>query len=194
MSVPLIQCPACKGTLLEGIFNHAELLPCPLCRTPVKVEVFPALFRPTRAGGTGEAILVEGESNCFFHAGREAVIPCQSCGRFLCSLCDCEVRGEHYCPSCLDSLQTKGKIKSLDNQRVRYDKIALALAVYPVVLVFTIYFTAITAPLSLFIAIKYWNAPFGIVQGSRIRLVVAIILALLQIGGWILLIAFLVTR
>ena len=138
--------------------------------------------------------MVEGESGCFYHPQKKAVRPCDGCGRFLCGLCDCELQGRHFCPACLEAGRTKGKIQSLENQRTLYDSIALALAIYPVVLVFSIYFTIITAPMALFVAIRYWKSPLGILRRTKTRFVVAIILASLQIAGWVALVIALSTR
>jgi hypothetical protein len=194
MNSPLVQCPKCRGFLLEGVFNRQDLVPCPSCETPLEIEVFPAFFRRINPGKSGEALLVEGESSCFYHPEKKAVIPCGGCGRFLCALCDCELNGQHLCPTCLETGRTKGKIKSLENRRVRYDSIALATALYPMVLVFTAYFTFITAPIAVFIAIRYWNSPLSIVRQSKIRYVVAIIIAGLQITGWVILVVTLLNR
>lgn len=183
----LIQCPKCQAWLLEGVFNRPELSPCPACGVPLQVEVFPALFRRINPGRAGETILIEGESSCFYHPQKKAVLPCQGCGRFLCALCDCELNGQHFCPACLEAGKTRGKIKSLENQRTRYDSFALALVVVPLIppLIFVgIYTTAITAPMALFVAIRYWNTPRSLVHRTRIRFVAAIILALMQIAGW----------
>ena len=177
----LIQCPQCQAWLLEGVFNQPELSPCPACGVPLQIEVFPALFRRSLPGKSGETILVEGESSCFFHPQKKAVLPCQGCGRFLCALCDCELHGQHFCPACLEAGKTRGKIKSLENQRTLYDGIALSLAIYPLLI---FYFTLVTAPVALFVAIRYWNAPRSLVHRTKIRFVAAIILALMQIGGW----------
>jgi hypothetical protein len=177
----LVQCPKCRAWLLEGIFNQQELSPCPACGVPLQIEIFPALFRKIGAGQSGETILIEGESGCFYHPQKKATRPCDSCGRFLCALCDCELRGEHFCPACLETGKTKGKIKSLDNQRTLYDSIALALAIYPLLI---FYFTLITAPMALFVAIRYWKAPQSILRRTKIWFVVAMILATLQIAGW----------
>lgn len=183
-STSLIECPACKATLLEGVFNHSDLIPCPSCHKPTHIEVFPALFRPVQKGREAEAVVLEGESNCFFHLGKKAVIPCQSCGRFLCSLCDCELNGEHFCPNCLEAGKTKGKIKSLENQRFRYDSIALGLTVIPIITLFGIYLTIITAPMALFMVIRYWKAPPSLVEKTKHRMVLALIFSVLQIVGW----------
>ena len=176
-----MQCPKCRTWLLDGVFNQPDLTPCRSCGVPLQVEVFPALFRKINPGQSAEAVLIEGESGCFFHPQKKAVRPCDGCGRFLCALCDCELNGQHFCPTCLETGKSKGKIKSLENQRTRYDTIALGLAILPMLI---FYFTIITAPMTLFIAIRYWNASQSIVRGRRVRFILAIIIALLQIGGW----------
>jgi hypothetical protein len=191
MNTSLVQCPKCQAWLLEGVFNQPDLLPCPACGTPLQIEVFPALFRNQRVGRSGEAVLVEGESSCFYHPQKKAVIPCQGCGRFLCALCDCEFSGEHFCPTCLETGKTKGKIKNLENQRTLYDSIALSLAILPLLIY---YFTLVTAPMALFVAIRYWKAPHSIVRRTKIRFVAAIVLASMQIMGWGLLLVALTTH
>lgn len=177
-----VQCPKCHSWLAEDSFNRPDVAPCPACSVPLQVEIFPALFRAINPGASGEVIMVEGESSCFYHPQKKAVLPCDSCGRFLCALCDCELNGQHFCPACLEAGKTKGKIKSLDHKRTLYDSIALSLAIYPMLI---FYFTVITAPMTLFVAIRYWKSPPSLVHWSKIRFVVAIILALLQITGWV---------
>lgn len=197
MNSSLVQCPKCQAWLLDGVFNQPELSPCPACGTPLQIEVFPALFRLQSVGRSGEAILIEGESSCFYHPQKKAVIPCQGCGRFLCALCDCELNGQHFCPACLETGKTKGKIRNLENQRTRYDNLALMLVFVPLIpplIFFGIYLTIITAPAALFVAIRYWNAPRSIVHRTRIRNLIALILALVQISGWALLFIILATH
>jgi hypothetical protein len=84
-----------------------------------------------------------------------------------------------------------GKIKGLENQRTLYDGVALSLAIYPLLI---FYFTLVTAPVALFVAIRYWNAPRSIVHRSKIRCVAAIILASMQIAGWAVLFITLATH
>ena len=186
----LIPCPKCHAWLLDGVFNQPAMAPCPSCGTRLQIEVFPAFFRKIDPGQSAQPVMLEGESSCFFHPQKKAVIPCAGCGRFLCALCDCEVGGEHYCPACLETGKSKGKIKKLDNRRVRYDSIAMCLAIYPMLI---FYFTVITAPMTLFVALRYWKAPLSVVRRSRFRFVIAIIVALLQIAGWATLIIVLST-
>ena len=90
---------------------------------------FPCAVPAATRGRRGEAVMVEGESSCFYHPQKKAVVPCQGCGRFLCALCDCGLHGEHFCPACLEVGRQKGRITRLESQRTLYDAIALAVAV-----------------------------------------------------------------
>src|SRR5437016_10234951 len=103
-----VLCPRCKAPLAETVFNQARFVPCPACASPLQVEVFPAFFRPITVGRDGEALLVDTESSCFYHPQKKASVPCDACGRFLCALCDCELHGQHYCPTCLETGRKKG--------------------------------------------------------------------------------------
>lgn len=176
---------------MEGVFNLPEFAPCPSCGAPLQVEVFPSFFRKIAPGKSAEAVMLEGESSCFYHPQKKAVLPCDGCGRFLCALCDCEIKGQHFCPACLEAGKTKGKIKNLDNQRTLYDSIALALTIYPLLI---FYFTIVTAPMALFIAIRYWKSPPSIVRRTKARFIAAITLALLEIGGWMTLLIAVFSR
>src|SRR5579859_3521295 len=189
-----LQCPACSAPMPGALFNQPELKPCPQCGRLCQIEVFPALFQPVVHGRDGEPLLIEGEASCFYHVQKKAIVPCEACGRFLCALCDCELHGKHFCPACLETGKQKGRIEKLENQRTLYDSIALALAVYPVALIFGIYFTCITAPMSLYMAIRHWNAPSSIVRQSKIRHILAISLSALELAGWAVLLYFLTSN
>ena len=80
----------------------------------------------------------------------------------------------------------------MENRRTLYDSIALSLAVLPLVILFFWFFTIVTAPMALFIAIRYWNAPRSIVHRTRIRYVVAMTVASVEIAAWGIGIYFLV--
>ena len=181
MNLRDILCPRCQAPLAEIDFNQSQLAPCPACAAPLQVEIFPALYRPVLSGREGEAVLIGTESSCFYHPQKKASVPCDACGRFLCALCDCELHGKHYCPACLETGRTKGKIASLENKRTLYDSVALSLSLLPLLI---FYFTIITAPITLYIVIRYWNAPRSIVHRTRIRYIFAVFIALLQIVGW----------
>src|SRR5207237_9874176 len=131
MTPPSLLCTKCNSPLAEGIMNRAELTPCPSCGSPLQVEIFPAFFKRIAPGRQGESLMVEGESSCFYHPQKKAVVPCQACGRFLCALCDVELDGKHLCPACLESGKKKKTIHSLEDMRMLYNRQALVLAVLP---------------------------------------------------------------
>lgn len=181
MTPRLVACTKCHAPLPPVLYNLPDLRACPACGARSQTNVFPAALRPPGPSSVGEAVMVDGEASCFYHPTKKAVLPCESCGRFLCAICDVELNGQHLCPGCLESGKKKGKLKQLENKRTLYDNLALAVAVYPMLLVWT---SIIGAPIALYLAIRYWNAPTSIVPRTRWRAVLAIVLALLQIGGW----------
>jgi hypothetical protein len=183
MNTSLVSCSKCKAHVLAELFNVGRFAPCPNCGAPLQVQVFPALFRRAAVGKEAEAVVEETESSCFYHPEKRAALPCDACGRFLCALCDCELNGQHYCPSCLEAGRTKGKIKTLENHRTLYDSIAFMLSLIPLTLCGA-YVSFITAPLSIIVAIRYWNAPTSIVRRSKIRHILAIIISSLTLLGW----------
>lgn len=147
------------------------------------VRVFPAMFMPPSVPTAAEMAAGIGDATCFYHSSKKASAPCSQCGRFLCALCSVELSGAVWCPECIEAGRTRKRVVNLENQRTLHDSIALALATLPAVLISP---PIITAPAALFLSIFYWNKPTSIVRRhTKVRLVLAIILALIQIGFWI---------
>ncbi len=190
MSASLVTCSQCKAILPGDSFNLPELFPCPSCAALLKVEAFPALFQ-TAVGTGAEPLLVEGESSCFYHPQKKAARVCDSCGRFMCGLCDLELNGQHVCPACLEGGQKKGKFKDLQNSRVRYDRLALTLAILPLVFVWT---SIIGAPAALFVVLRYRKTPCGITGTSGLSFAIAGILAALEIIAWLVLLIYFINK
>lgn len=186
---PLISCPKCRAALPPELMESSDFGKCARCGKALSVRAFPALYTPLSAGSAGEHVVMETEAACFYHPAKKAVIPCENCGRFLCALCDVELEGRHLCPKCLESGRKKGKLKHLDNERVLYDNIALRVAVYPIILFVFWFFTVITAPVAIVLSIRWWNRPTSMLPRTKIRFILAIILALVQLGGWVWVIA-----
>jgi len=177
-----LACPACSKALPAALINTPDLERCPACLTRILVEVYPAQLAPPAIGSAGEALLLEGESSCFYHVTKRAVVACESCGRFLCALCDVDLNGRHLCTACLQTGKRKGKLKHLENRRTLYDRMALMLALLPMLI---FYFTILTAPATIYVVLRHWNSPGTVVGRGRWRMVVAFIVATLQIIGWI---------
>jgi len=170
-AVNLPACPKCRVHLGPGMFNLSEFARCPNCNSQLWVEVFNALFRPVTQGATGAVVMIEGESACFYHERKKAVVVCDACGRFLCALCDCQLNGQHYCPPCLEAGDAKRSIEPLEKSRMLYGRQALILAILPLF---------ITGLAALFIAIRRWKAPGSLVAPQRWLMPTALTLAILQ--------------
>jgi hypothetical protein len=186
----LVKCSKCQALLFPELYNIGQLTPCPSCQSLLDIEVFPAMLIAP-AAVFPEPILVEGESSCFYHPAKKASVVCQGCGRFLCALCDLELNGRHVCPVCLESGQKKAKFKDLENTRVLWDRMAVAVAVLPLIFIWT---SVIGAPVALYLVIRYRKAPCSITGKSNLDFIVAAVLAVLQIAAWVLLLLFLLTR
>ena len=175
---PTVACTGCQARLPVDFFNLTHFVGCPSCEASLRMRVFPALVR-TEEAPVATPILTEGESSCFYHAHKRAVVACESCGRFLCALCDIEVGDKHRCPGCLSN--TGRKTPELEKRRTLYDGIAFALATFPILFW---PFTLITAPAAMFLTIRHWRTPLSIFPRTKIRFVIAFLLAGAQVFGW----------
>lgn len=143
------------------------------------MALFPAAFEPLHPV-TADPIVDPDEASCFYHPSRRAAVPCDTCGRFLCTLCQIEIGDRKLCPMCLETGRLNHSIQSLETRRILYDNIALGVAVVPAVLIWPVIFSA---PTALFLAIRYWRAPGSIVRRSRLRFGLAIALASLELAA-----------
>jgi len=87
-----------------------------------------------------------------------------------------------WCPACFTAGEYAAKTGEPENCRTLYDSTALMVAVVPLLLW---PFTAISAPIALFVALRYWNRPLSLVRRWRWRSVLAALVALCEIAGWI---------
>jgi hypothetical protein len=174
MSELFIFCPKCFAKLPPSAVNAPEPLLCPSCGVTMMMSVFPALYRRIESGSKGELVVGDAEAGCFYHPHKKAAAVCATCGRFLCALCDVDFNGQHLCPPCIETAAEKKRVSTLENRRVLYDSAALGLAVLPV---FTVIFTIVTAPMAIYVAIRYWNTPGSIVRRGKTRFVLAILIA-----------------
>lgn len=155
---------------------------CPRCRTHAEFEAFPALFAGLRIGRPGDALVDASEASCFFHAEKRASVACESCGRFLCALCDLEMDGRHICPTCLAAGRKKGALKNLDQFRVMWPGVALLMTV---VLPLAFYpFTPLFAIGALIVLAVGMRHPGSITGRRKILLyVLAIVFAVAELAG-----------
>jgi hypothetical protein len=183
-----IECTRCGRALAlaDAIRDYGAL--CHGCGAVTWANVFPAAFQPVTVR-EAEPLADDSEASCFYHPSKRAAIHCDSCGRFLCALCEIELGSEHLCPACLEAGRHANSFDRLANHRVLYDSIALALAVVPALFVWT---AILGAPAALYVAVKYRKAPGSLVPRRRVRFVVAIVLASLELAAFGFLIAALI--
>jgi hypothetical protein len=176
-------CPKCRVALPDALFNRGAFAPCPNCGTAVRCEVFPALYAGPRIGRPGELLVDASEASCFFHPEKKAAVACDSCGRFLCALCDLDFAGRHICPSCLAAGRKKGALGNLDHFRFSWTGLALLLSVVPLI-VYPI--TCITAPIAIVVALIGLRKPPSLTGRRRVlTLIVALTFSLGEVGAWI---------
>jgi len=188
----MLSCTSCRAAVPLDDLAGTTPVRCPRCRAALEISVFPALFRPFEPGRPGESLLAEEESACFYHPKKRAVIPCESCGRFLCALCDLDLNGTHYCALCLETARGRGTFPSLENRRTCHDRVAMAVAVYPLLLFF--YPTLVTAPVAVFLSARALRMPGSLVHGSRIRCIAAMLIAVAEIVAWLLMLNLILTQ
>ena len=190
----MITCPDCKNRFEAERVAATDEAVCPFCHAVWQTMLFPAVFRETATGRIGERLADDSQASCFQHPDRKAVVLCERCGRFLCTLCDLPVGEHHLCPQCLEPFQTEQRDdKEIPGTEtiVLYDSIALSLAILPLLM---FYLTFLTAPVVLYMVVRYWNSPRGPMPRSRIRFILAAAAALMQVAGWLTLAGYLLLR
>ena len=188
---PSLACPKCSEPWPVQPAELAALTECPGCTRVARAIVFPALFRTvTTAVVPMNQVLSEGEASCFYHPAKRAVVPCHSCGRFLCALCDVKLGERNLCPGCVETGRTKGKLTELEPSRTLWDTSALVLALVPLLLCYPV--TLLAAPAAIAVAIIGWRKPTSVIPRGRWRLWLALALAVLQIIGWVVLLVMMI--
>jgi len=187
--VTAIHCSQCGSLILNEELQHNGFHECTGCGSKVRGIIFPAYHHSSGPAKTEPAM--EGESSCFFHPHKRAVVPCDECGRFLCTLCQVELGDRSICPGCVATGANKTKLPSLQTERRNYDTVALSVAFFPALPVWPSIFTA---PIAIYLCIRYWNQPVGILPRSRWRLYVALTLATLQVIAWVAAVLFLIAN
>lgn len=178
-------CPRCNLPLsLENLTLAEEI--CPRCQGYFRSTVFhppQRIARVMQLAQSGPEIA----GSCANHPRNAAVTNCSRCGLFICSLCELDMHGEKYCPSCFDRLTKDGGI---EQAQVRFrDWGALAIAMAVVGLFFD--WMMIGVPfnvMSVYYAIRGFRDP----QFSRDKiflLTISIVLALLGLAWAIVVIA-----
>lgn len=177
----MIECDRCGTAVDIDAVATGMAQTCRGCGARLRVEAFPALLRSREVGAAAQAAIEGEEATCYEHQTSRAVAACDRCGRFLCALCDLPWHDQHLCPACLDRAAAGDQDPSLVVERTRWDRIALSLAVLPIL---TCYFTLLTAPLTLALVWKFRKAPRSLVSPGGWRFRLAAVIASVELLVW----------
>lgn len=199
--MPYVRCSSCGYGIADALFLRTGFTTCPTCGKDVQATLLPALYKasafqppslPEDPPGPGEAV-------CFYNPNRRATKVCDHCGVFVSDAWAAKWGSQTVCLKCIEDLRSKHKDTRFEAKRTLWDNIALFLATGPWVLAllfvatiilysfsfFCVLLTVITAPASIFIALRYWNAPRSLVPRGHGRLVWALAVSLLQLCLWV---------
>jgi DNA-directed RNA polymerase subunit RPC12/RpoP len=177
----MLSCTKCWALLDISTVHSSAVLNCPACASAIDVSIFPSFFRGTQTAAAGELSATEDLASCFYHTTKRASVACSRCGKFLCALCSLEVSSEVWCPACLSNGATEKRVPALETRRTLWDTAALGCAVLPTIFLVFFYFWIFTAPATIFLSIRYWSRPSSIIPRTKVRFVIAILIALLQL-------------
>lgn len=184
----MLACPNCRTIQPPETINTGRMRPCPGCGVAIRSDVYNAFARKNDPVAASQSPTALGQAECFYHPGKTAVVPCADCGRLLCPVCRVEMDDRSICMNCLQAGRDKQKITALQNESLLYDSLAFHLAFWPMSMIFP---TLLTAPAAIYFCIKHWRRPQGVLPKGWFKNILALLLAVGQVIGWIL---FLVER
>ena len=182
-----ITCPSCGAALPPHALDAMQEQMCPGCRMALRGRIFPAWSAPAPGASAVSERALEGEAVCFFHPANRAALPCDVCGRFICSLCDLPVGSRHLCPVCLGKGLGKEKLPEIIPRRFLWAGAAFWIGLLPIVFFFVLWpVTIICGPAAIVLALMGWKRPGSLVRGQQHgSAVLGILFGLVQLGVWI---------
>jgi len=175
---PALPCPKCRRALEPLSWRDTQRGTCWSCKTDFEFLGFPALTA-ARAKVVPKAVLVAEHATCFYHLENQAETVCDACGRFLCTVCAIDFAGRRICPPCIAAVK-KNDAQAV-SERTLYDGIALGLAVLPILFGPA---TMVTSPVALGFVVAGWRKPRSLVTAGRTKLILAAVIALIEIAMW----------
>jgi uncharacterized paraquat-inducible protein A len=179
-------CPHCNRPFdLRQVQTDAEDI-CASCQQFFEARVFHPPQRVARVLQVAQAG-PEGASACANHPRNAAVTSCERCGVFICSLCELDISGMRYCPSCFDRLSANGTLSVTQNRFRDYATLALVTAF--VGFLFSAIVVGIPiAALSIYYVIRGFRSA-EIRHGRMTALIVALVVSAIDIGIGIVMLA-----
>lgn len=110
------QCPVCTVPLDPTDVRTGNFV-CRACGARFEATA----FSPREVRHTAVQVVTETPEGvaaaCANHARNAAVSSCGRCGLFICALCEMNVGGATYCPSCFDRMRTDGALAGVTRYR-----------------------------------------------------------------------------
>lgn len=184
MRKTILRCASCEASLSPPERVGAVALPCPVCRQVSRAWVFPAMFQE-RDSTAGQRLLDEGQSSCMNHPQKQAVTVCDSCGKFLCALCDVEWNDEHLCTTCIQHRKQSDHAGAYRTSYTHYDSVALIIVLLSLAFMPFFGLGGFLAPVTFYVAWRYWRVPWRPVPHGKWYMVLAILLANFVILIWL---------
>ncbi|WP_372847073.1 hypothetical protein [Pontiella sp.] len=176
-----IKCPTCGHPIPAECYNRGEAaVPCEVCQAKLTIHALPAIYRSKRRSGAAVPAQLD-DAVCFYHADKKAEQVCDDCGRFLCGFCELPFGNEVLCASCLAQRRKSESMTAFQPKQMRYDKLALMLAVGSLLMMVPFWFTVVipsaVALAGVYVVIRYWKKKPALAGAYRSRMVVAMLLA-----------------
>ena len=89
-----VLCPSCSGGVVPSDTGSQI---CPYCGKRLQVRSWAIVRQNSNA-----AMALSDQATCFFHPDKAFQACCQTCGRFVCALCDLRLGADHVCPACFE--------------------------------------------------------------------------------------------
>ena len=171
-----LQCPTCRARL--NVNRSVDRLEekCPVCSSQISLAVFPRFFRD-ETEMPNDRVASEDEAICSFYGKLKAEKVCDECGCLMSLRVSVNWGDRDYCLPCLYRLREEKKNASFVAQAKLYDNLALALVTWFAP------FSFFTAPVALFLLLRYRKRSQTFVSRSPLRWWLAFLLS----SAWILL-------
>lgn len=174
-------CPRCGKAIVFDAVRDGDVV-CPHCDREFEARVFQPPRRVVRVAAVETGI--ESATPCANHPRNAAVASCERCGLFVCSLCELEIGGSRYCPSCFDRLSQEGTLPTAALRFRDYASLAMITALGGLLLSMVLGIPL--GILAIYYAVRGFRDPNS--RESFVRLVIALAFGLgdVVLGGFFL--------
>lgn len=189
-----IKCPSCRVACRPGN-GSGKPLQCRKCRKAVEVLTFPASFRSHRQADHFLNPATEEDAVCYYRADQRAVAVCSQCGVFISEMYRVRKGDQDFCTHCFAKAAKNPKTADNANtsKAILHDVRAEYWTFLPFLFAWPL--TVITGWVGLFIVIRYWKNPGGLLpRRSHLRMFITALFAVLEIIGasafWLFVVLF----